>query len=161
MLQGPQLLPVPSCSAPPNVWDLNILCFKWIMFKIRHFSDLFAKWSPPLKGWKTMHKKWQGIFSLLKVGGGRLYRVPPLRAFFHTLTGARYVMLFHNGGLKNNGVTFFPNRDTFHCSQLLPICRCCRRAEDDTDLPEAIVESAKIVIISKNNDLDEDQVLIE
>jgi hypothetical protein len=67
-------------------------------------------------------------------------------------------MLFHNGGLKNNEVKFFPNGDTFHCSQLLPICRCCRRPEDDTDLPEAIVESAKNLIISKNKDLDVDQV---
>jgi|688.fasta_scaffold1416215_1 hypothetical protein len=31
----------------------------------------------------------------LQVGGGRLYRVPPIRALFHTLTGARYIMLFH------------------------------------------------------------------
>ena len=104
--------------------------------------------------------KWQCTFSvLLQVGGGRLYRVPPIRAFFHTVTGARYAMLFNNGGLKNNEITFFPNHDTFHCSQLLPLCRCCRRAEDETDLPEAIVESAKNVIISQKKDLDGDQVL--
>ena len=94
----------------------------------------------------------------LQVGGGRLYRVPPIRKFFHTVTGARYAMLFHNGGLKDNGITFFPNHDSFHCSQLLPICRCCRRAEEESDLPEAIVVSAKDLIISQKKDLDEDQV---
>jgi hypothetical protein len=76
-----------------------------------------------------------------------LYRVPQVRALFHTLTGARNVMLFHKGGLNDSSITFYPNHDSFRCSQLLPVCRCCRKDDDDdTDLPESIVESAKNLV---------------
>jgi hypothetical protein len=41
--------------------------------------------------------------------------VPQLRSFFHTLTGARDVMLLNKG---KSSVTFFPNHDGFRCGQV-------------------------------------------
>ena len=72
-------------------------------------------------------------------------------------------MLFHKGGLNNNSVEFHPNQDNFRCSKLLPFCRCCRccpRDDDGADLPEAIVESAKTLVISQRKAQFEDQARI-
>lgn len=86
------------------------------------------------------------------VGGGRLYSVPQLRKMFHTLTGAKNIMLFQGKNEEHpNGfcVSFMPNQDHKY---LYFLCSCCvpnETAEPSliNDLPPIIVESAKDAIV--------------
>lgn len=85
------------------------------------------------------------------VGGGRLYSVPQLRKMFHTLTGAKNIMLFQGKNMEHpNGfcVSFMPNQDHKY---LYFLCSCCAPNDPDADLvndlPPIIVESAKDAIV--------------
>lgn len=80
------------------------------------------------------------------VGGGRLYKVPPVRDAFHRLTGAKNIMLFQ-GGSGDSSVTFFPNREDGGSLKW-----CCATDDEDKaaygDFPEYVVEAAKEVALA-------------
>ena len=49
--------------------------------------------------------------------GNTLYRIPPLRKFFHKVTGAAGILLFYDF-LPSKTVTFYPNHDPVLCGCL-------------------------------------------
>ena len=78
--------------------------------------------------------------------GNSLYRVPPLRALFHRLTGASGILLFFDH-LPDKRVTFFPNHE-------YPLCGCLGRRDDEDGHREinfhpSIMEDAKAVALAK------------
>ena len=86
------------------------------------------------------------------IGGGRLYKIPQLRKFFHRVTGARNIMLFQGTEVQNHpkgySVSFMPNQENRY---LYFLCGCCapeKSSELVQDLPPLIVESAKDTIVA-------------
>lgn len=93
-----------------------------------------------LSNWPTF--VWLRRFPSCSLGKS-LYRAPPLRSLFHTLTGASGLLLFYDR-LPDKTVTFYPNHEP-------PFCGCLGGAgsSGEPDFHPSILEAAKAVVLAK------------